>query len=154
MEIKDLVTVDAIVTGLKSKDKKQLLQDLATQAARVLGLSGSELYEAVLQRERLGSTAVGRGVAIPHCRLGKVRELRCFFCRLDQPVVFDAPDGEPVDLVFLLVAPENAGADHLKALACISRTMRDTSFAKRLRAVKSAQATYSVFLDTAARPAA
>ena len=154
MDIKDLVTVDSILTGVRARDKKQMLQELATQAARSLGLSGADLYEAILQRERLGSTGVGRGVAIPHCRSNKVRELRCFYTRLDTPIAFDAPDGEPVDVVFLLVAPEEAGADHLKALACISRTMRDLSFVKRLRAVKGQQAIYSVMLDNAARPAA
>ena len=154
MDITDLVTPETILSGLRCKDKKQLLQEMSGIAAPLLSVPVGDLFEALLQRERLGSTAVGRGIAIPHCRLSRSKSVRCLFARLDTPLEFAAPDGEPVDLVFLLVAPEDAGADHLKALACISRTMRDPALCSKLRSVKSTKGIYAVLSEYVSRPAA
>jgi nitrogen PTS system EIIA component len=150
----DLITPDAVVPFLKSKTKKQVLEDLAARAAKLQGLPARDLYDALLQRERLGSTGVGRGIAIPHCRLAGVKKLLCLFARLETPVPFDSADGEPVDLVFLLLAPEDAGADHLKALARLSRLMRDNKSMMRLRAAKDQMSLYAILSQPVASSAA
>jgi nitrogen PTS system EIIA component len=154
MTLTDLITPDAVVPFLKSKTKKQVLEDLAARAAKLQGLPARDLYDALLQRERLGSTGVGRGIAIPHCRLAGVKKLLCLFARLETPVPFDSADGEPVDLVFLLLAPEDAGADHLKALARLSRLMRDSKSMMRLRAAKDQMSLYAILSQPVASSAA
>ena len=154
MDMKSLVRPAAIHTGLKAKTKKALLMDLAEIAARDCKLPQHLFFEALLQRERLGSTGVGRGIAIPHCRLRELDTLHVIFARLDQPVPFEAADGEPVDLVFLLLAPEHSGADHLKALACLSRAMRDGGMVRKLRAARDKSALYAILTEPAASSAA
>ena len=133
-DLTDLIDRDAIVPALKANSKKKLLQDLSVPAARRTGLPERRIFETILQRERLGSTGVGNGIAIPHGKLAGVERMTGVFARLITPVEFDAIDGAPVDLVFLLLAPEDAGADHLKALSRIARTLRDPSRIERLRA--------------------
>src|SRR5262245_2621282 len=133
MELGDLITLDAINPKLGARTKKQVLQDLADKAAALTGLDGRDILEALLQRERVGSTAVGRGIAIPHGRLAGLERILSLFARLEQPVDFEAPDEEPVDLIFVLLAPEHAGADHLKALARVSRLLREPQTIERLR---------------------
>lgn len=154
MDLKSLVKPSTVVTGLKAKSKKQLLHDLAEVAARASKVPQRIIFEALLQRERLGSTGVGRGIAIPHCRITDAEELVVVFGRLETAVAFDAVDGEPVDLVFLIVAPEHAGADHLKALACISRAMRDAQMVKKLRAARDKSALFAILTKSAASTAA
>ena len=144
MALADLLHQDAIIPALRVNSKKQLLQELAARAARITGLSEREIFDVILQRERLGSTGVGNGIAIPHGKLPKLEKLFGLFARLERPIDFEAMDGQPVDLVFLLLAPEGAGADHLKALARIARLLRDQDIAKKLRASRDAQAIYSV----------
>ena len=141
MPITDLVAPEAILPALKVNSKKQALQELAAKAAELTGQNERSVFEVLLQREKLGTTAVGYGVAIPH---GKLEKIFGLFARLDRPIDFEAMDGQPVDLVFLLLAPEGAGADHLKALARIARLLRDQDIAKKLRASRDAQAIYSV----------
>ena len=114
------------------------------RAALLTGQNERAVFEVLLQREKLGTTAVGYGVAIPHGKLPKLEKLFGLFARLERPIDFEAMDGQPVDLVFLLLAPEGAGADHLKALARIARLLRDQDVAKKLRASRDAQAIYSV----------
>jgi PTS system nitrogen regulatory IIA component len=133
MELGDLITLDAIIPKLAAKTKKQVLQDLADKAAALTRLDGRDILEALLQRERVGSTAVGRGIAIPHGRLAGLQRIVSVFARLEQPLDFEAPDEEPVDLIFVLLAPEQAGADHLKALARVSRLLREPQTIERLR---------------------
>lgn len=133
MDLGDLLAADGIVPSLKAKNKKQVLQELAGRAATVTGLAAREIYDTLLQRERLGSTGFGRGIAIPHVKLRNIKKIMCVFARLAEPVDFDAHDGEPVDLVFVLLAPEHASGDHLKALARISRIVRDPVMLERLR---------------------
>jgi PTS system nitrogen regulatory IIA component len=144
MTITDIVAPEAIVPALKTNSKKQVLQELAARAAELTGLSERSIFEVLLQREKLGTTAVGYGVAIPHGKLPKLDRMFGLFARLDRPVEFEAMDGQPVDLVFLLLAPEGAGADHLKALARVARLLRDIDIAAKLRASRDAQALYAV----------
>jgi PTS system nitrogen regulatory IIA component len=143
MALADLLQQDAIIPALKVNSKKQLLQELAAKASKITGLSEREIFDVVLQRERLGSTGVGNGIAIPHGKLASVRSIVGVFARLESPVDFEALDDQPVDLVFLLLAPEGAGADHLKALSRIARVLRDQDLVAKLRATDSASAIYA-----------
>jgi PTS system nitrogen regulatory IIA component len=144
MPLTDLVAPGAVIPALKVNSKKQMLQELAGKAAELSGQSERAIYEVLQQRENLGSTAVGNGIAIPHGKLPKLTTLFGVFARLDRPIDFEALDGQPVDLVFLLLAPESAGADHLKALARIARVMREPDVARKLRASRDAGALYAV----------
>lgn len=144
MELGDLIVPEAVVPALKAKSKKQVLQELADKAAGLTKLDARDIFETMLQRERLGSTGVGRGIAIPHGRMAGLKSIVCLFARLEQPVPFEALDDEPVDLIFVLLAPEQAGADHLKALARISRLLREPQTIERLRAAQDRAALYAV----------
>ena len=144
MDLSDLLSKDAVVAGLKAKSKKQAIQELAGKAAGITGLSEREIFDTLLQRERLGSTGVGHGIAIPHGKLTRLDRLVGIFAKLEKPVEFDSLDDEPVDLVFLLLAPEGAGADHLKALARIARQLRDSSVTQGLRASTDANGIYEL----------
>ncbi len=144
MPLTDLVVPQAVVPALKVNSKKQALQELATRAAAICGRNEREVLEVLTQRERLGSTGIGGGIAIPHGKLAKLDRLFGVFARLDRPVDFEALDGQPVDLVFLLMAPEASGADHLKALAQVARLLRDPEVARKLRESRDAEALYAV----------
>ena len=144
MPLSDLVALQAVVPALKVNSKKQALQELAAKAAGLTGQNERAVFEVLLQREKLGTTAVGYGVAIPHGKLPKLDRLFGLFARLDRPIDFEALDGQPVDLVFLLLAPEAAGADHLKALARVARLLRDPDTARKLRESRDADAIYAV----------
>ena len=144
MPLADLVAPNAVVPSLRVSSKKQALQELAAKAAELSGQSERLIFEILLQRERLGSTGVGNGIAIPHGKLPKLSKLFGLFARLERPVDFEALDGQPVDLVFLLLAPEGAGADHLKALARVARLLRDAEIARKLRQSRDAEALYAV----------
>lgn len=144
MPLSDLVASNAIIPALKANTKKQVLQELAARAAALTGQSERAIFDVLNQRERLGSTAIGDGIAIPHGKLPKLDRLFGLFARLDRPVDFEALDGQPVDLVFLLLAPETAGADHLKALARVARVLRDPEITRKLRASREAEALYAV----------
>jgi PTS system nitrogen regulatory IIA component len=144
MPLRDLLAPNAVFPSLKATSKKQALQDLSAHAAMLTGHDGREIFETLLRRERLGSTGVGGGVAIPHGKLAKTERLFGLFARLDQPVDFEALDGDPVDLIFLLIAPESAGADHLKALARIARLLRDPEVARKLRSTRDPQTVHAL----------
>jgi nitrogen PTS system EIIA component len=144
MLLTDVVAPDAILPALKVNGKKQALQELAAKAAELTGQNEGTILEILTQREKLGSTGVGNGIAIPHGKLPKLAKLFGLFARLDHPVDFEALDGQPVDLVFLLLAPEGAGADHLKALARVARSLRDPDVASKLRHSRNAEAIYAV----------
>src|SRR6059058_2823039 len=146
MLLTDLVAPNAIIPALKVNSKKQVLQELAAKAAELSGQNERTIFETLLQREKLGSTGVGNGIAIPHGKLPKLNKLFGLFARLDRPVDFEALDGQPVDLVFLLLAPEGAGADHLKALARVARLLRDADVAHKLRQSRDAEALYAVII--------
>jgi PTS system nitrogen regulatory IIA component len=153
MPLTDLVAPNAIIPALKVTGKKQALQELATKAAELTGQSERTVYETLLQREKLGSTAVGNGIAIPHGKLARLERLFGLFARLDRPIGFESLDGQPVDLIFLLLAPESAGADHLKALARVARLLRDPEVAGKLRESHDAAALYSVLALSSATAA-
>ncbi len=153
MEIRDILQPEAVVAGLKAPNKKQALQELARHAAAVTGLNERKIFETVLERERLGTTGVGSGIAIPHGKLPELTRLYAVFARLEKPIDFDAIDEQPVDLIFLLLAPESAGADHLKALARVSRLLRDASMCEKLRGAKTADGLYLLLTQTEAQAA-
>jgi len=144
MLLTDLVAPNAIIPALRVNSKKQLLQELAAKAAELSGQSERMILETLQQRERLGSTGVGDGVAIPHGKLPKLAKLFGVFARLERGVDFEALDAQPVDLVFLLLAPETAGADHLKALARVARLLREPDVVRKLRDSRDAEALYAV----------
>ncbi|MBN9530981.1 MAG: PTS IIA-like nitrogen regulatory protein PtsN [Alphaproteobacteria bacterium] len=154
MEIAQVLTANGVVASLKATSKKQALQDLATRAARLTGLHERQIFETLLERERLGSTGVGHGVAIPHGRIPGLDRLHGLFARLDTPIDFDAIDNLPVDLIFVLLAPETAGADHLKALARVSRLLRDKSMCEKLRGTDNPDALYALLTEAPATNAA
>ena len=154
MDVTDLVQPKAIIPSLKASSKKQVLQELARKASEVSGVDQREIFDVLLERERLGTTGVGHGIAIPHGKLPDLERIYGVFARMDQPIAFDAIDDEPVDLIFLLLAPEGAGADHLKARARVSRLLRDGSVCTKLRGCESADAIYALFGEAAASHAA
>jgi len=144
MPLTDLVAPNAVIPALKVTSKKQAIQELAGKAAKLTGQNERGIFETLMQREKLGSTGVGNGIAIPHGKLAKLDKLFGLFARLERPVDFDALDAQPVDLIFLLLAPEAAGADHLKALARVARLLRDPDVARKLRESRDAEALYAV----------
>jgi PTS system nitrogen regulatory IIA component len=147
MEINDLLVPEGVVADLKATSKKQALQDLAKRAAEVSGLHERAIFDVLMERERLGTTGVGNGIAIPHGKLASLDRLHGLFARLDQPIDFHAIDERPVDLIFVLLAPENAGADHLKALARISRLLRNNGICDKLRGTDSAEALFAILTE-------
>jgi len=148
MTLAELIAPNAVIAALKANSKKQTLQLLAQKAADVTGLKEGTILEGLLERERLGSTGVGNGIAIPHAKLTGIDRLYGIFARIDHPVDFDSIDDHPVDLVCLLIAPEGAGADHLKALARVSRLLRDKGTCEKLRGATDADALYALLLDS------
>ncbi len=154
MEIGDLLHPDGIIADLKVTSKKQLLQELAERAAEMTGADERAIFDTLLERERLGTTGIGNGVAIPHGKLPDIDHLCAVFARLEHPVGFDAIDDQPVDLVFLLLAPEAASAEHLKALSRISRLLRDDAMREKLRGSDGADALYALLTEPAASHAA
>lgn len=154
MEISDLITPATVIPQLKVTSKKQALQELSRLAAEITGLDERVVFEILIERERLGTTGVGGGVAIPHGKHTDLDRLYGLFARLEQPVNYDSVDEQPVDLIFLLLAPETAGADHLKALARVSRKLRDRDTCEKLRGSESAEALYALLTDTTAINAA
>ena len=154
MPLLDFLAPAAVIPALRASSKKQALQELAEVAARLTGLEERTIYEVLLQRERLGSTGIGDGVAIPHAKLAKLDSIFGLVARLDKPIHFEALDGQPVDLMFVLLAPEEAGADHLKALARIARVVREPGMSDRIRATRDAEALYALLTSDSAPRAA
>ena len=154
MEISDILSLQGVLANLKVGSKKQLLQELAAVAAKETGIHERTIFDVLLERERLGSTGVGKGIAIPHGKLSDIDRLYGVFARLPSAVDFEAIDEQPVDLIFLLLAPADAGADHLKALARISRLLRADDVCTRLRGSEHAEALFALPTPTAETPAA
>jgi PTS system nitrogen regulatory IIA component len=144
MKLGSILAPGMLAGALKANSKKQLLQELSALAARGSGLNEREIYDSLLQRERLGSTGIGNGIAIPHGRFAELKQLVGVFARLDKPVDFESVDGVAVDLVFVLLAPEGAGADHLQGLARIARLLRTPAAVQALRATRDPAALYSI----------
>jgi PTS system nitrogen regulatory IIA component len=154
MPLLSLLTQDAVLPALRVNGKKAALQDIAAHAGRLLGRDEREIFETLLQRERLGSTGIGEGIAIPHGKLPGLDRMVGLVARLERPIDFEALDGQPVDLLFVLLAPEGAGADHLKALARVARAMRQPGILERMRAARDADALFAVLTESAAPRAA
>ena len=154
MGIIDLITPQSIIPNLHATSKKQVLQALSLRAAEITQEHERTIFELLLARERLGTTGVGAGVAIPHGKLPGLGRIFGVCARLDSPVDFEAVDDQPVDLLFLLSAPESAGADHLKALARVSRLLRDKETCDKLRRSETAKALYFLLTETTASHAA
>ncbi|MBT6094792.1 MAG: PTS IIA-like nitrogen regulatory protein PtsN [Rhodospirillaceae bacterium] len=147
MEITDLISSDTVVANLHATSKKQVLQELSRRAADITGEHERAIFEVLMERERLGTTGVGSGIAIPHGKLQSLERLHGLFARLEQPVDFQAIDERPVDLIFLLLAPESAGADHLKALARVSRVLRDGKVCEKLRGTDTSEALFAILTE-------
>lgn len=154
MEIADLVSLQSVIANLRATSKKQALQELARRAAELTGLHERAVFDVLLERERLGTTGVGNGIAIPHGKLANIDRLYGLFARLEKPINFDSIDEQPVDLIFLLLAPESAGADHLKALARVSRLLRDKPMCEKLRGTDSVEGLYALLTESPASRAA
>ncbi|MBX4335289.1 PTS IIA-like nitrogen regulatory protein PtsN [Bartonella raoultii] len=154
MNLSELITPEAIIPALKANSKKQVLQILAEKAADLTGLNENVIFEVILQREKLGSTGLGSGIAIPHGKLSDIHRIIGIFARLENPIDFEALDDEPIDLVFLLLAPENAGADHLKALSQIARVLRHSDVVQKLRNTYDANTLYALLIQNASSNAA
>lgn len=143
MDITALIEPKQVIR-LRATSKPQLLQELAQRAAKSLGIDAQAILDALTTREGLGSTGVGHGVAIPHARVSGLARFFSLFARLENSIDFEAVDGRPVDLVFLLLIPANADKEHLAALACVSRRLRDHETARRLRATSEPHALYDL----------
>ncbi len=154
MEITDLISPDSIIPNLRASSKKQALQELAKKAAEISGEHERTVFEVLMERERLGTTGVGNGIAIPHGKIPSLDKLYGVFARIEDPVDFQAIDDQPVDLVFLLLAPEDAGADHLKALARVSRLLREASTCEKLRGTDNRESLFALLSDTTENQAA
>jgi PTS system nitrogen regulatory IIA component len=153
MQLADFLDCDAIKTSLPGGNKRSLLQQLANLAGQRISVESSVISSALNEREQLGSTGFGQGVAIPHAKIEGLGEVYGLFVRLGEPVDYKAIDGRPVDLVFLLLSPPNAGAEHLKALAAISRVTRDGATLERLRGARSRDALAAVLMGADEREA-
>jgi nitrogen PTS system EIIA component len=147
MNLTDIIDQRAVLSHVKAQSKKALLQDLAQAMAKLVAVDQRVIFETLLTREKLGSTGLGQGIAIPHGRMPGLTRVYGLFARLPHPVAFDSVDGNPVDLVFVLLAPEHAGADHLTALARISRLLRDSSTVAKLRGTETAEGLYAILTE-------
>lgn len=154
MEIYELLTPAGVVANLRAANKRQALQELARRVAALIGQDEHKIFETLLEREQLGSTGIGGGTAVPHGRLPNLAKPIALFARLEKPIDFDAIDALPVDLIFVLLTPSAASADHLKALARISRLLRNRAMCTKLRGTDDADAIYALLTDRAASHAA
>ncbi|MEM9061313.1 MAG: PTS IIA-like nitrogen regulatory protein PtsN [Pseudomonadota bacterium] len=154
MELADLVRSDCTLPSVKATSKKQVLQEIAHKASEIHGLHCGTVVNGLVAREKLGSTAMGNGVAIPHARIEGLDTIIGLFARLEKPVDFEAADSQGVDLIFTLLAPEAAGANHLRALAKVSRLMRDEQFRAKLRASDNSESLHALLTENPASRAA
>jgi PTS system nitrogen regulatory IIA component len=144
LEITDLIRPECVISALRASDKPRLLRELSERAAKLTGLDGQPIMEALQSREALGSTGVGQGIALPHARVAGLARFFGLFVRLERSIAFEAIDDRPVDLVFLLLIPEDASDEHLAALACVSRRLRQRDVAESLRSAKSSPEIYDL----------
>jgi PTS system nitrogen regulatory IIA component len=154
MHLEDIIAIDSVILHMKASSKKEALQELARTASEILGLERREVFDVLLERERLGTTGIGGGIAIPHGKLASLDRLYGVFARADRAIDFDSIDDRPVDLIFLLLAPESAGADHLKALARVSRLLRDPRICEKLRGCDTKDAIFALLTQSTSRNAA
>jgi PTS system nitrogen regulatory IIA component len=152
MQIGDFLDRGAISLRVKAADKRQALAVVAEMAARSFGLESGDILDALTEREQAGSTGVGYGVAVPHARINGLSRMRAVFIRLEHPVEFDAVDDQPVDLIFALFAHANAGSEHLRALARVSRLLRQADLREQLRKARTADAIHALLAQESASP--
>jgi nitrogen PTS system EIIA component len=150
MPLTDILQRDGVLPILRVTNKRQLLEVIAEKAGLLTGIPDRLIFDALLQRERLGSTGIGSGIAIPHSKFEGLANLTGLFARIEKPIDFDALDGEPVDLVFVLLAPEGAGADHLKGLSKAARVLRNASVTAKLRMTRDADAIHALLTEQSA----
>ena len=153
-DLSELIAADAVEAGLQASNKKALFHQLALAAGRRTGIDSKQILASLSEREKLGSTGFGGGVAIPHGKIEGLPAVFGFFARLAAPIDYQAVDGMPVDLVVLLLSPPDAGADHLKALAGVSRMLRDRQTVAKLRGARSKDAIFALLSGVEARNAA
>lgn len=153
MDIGELLIQDGIVLKSGASSKRQALHVLATAAGAAMGIDEARVFDALMEREALGSTGLGSGVAVPHARLQGLDRVKAVFVRLDTPVPYDAVDDRPVDLMFALFAPPRDGAEHLRALAAVSRAMRSSELREQLRQARTEDAIRALFVSAANAPA-
>ena len=154
MSLQYLLAADAVLPALRVSSKKQALVEIAERAAQVSGLKERDIFECLWQRESLGSTGVGEGVAIPHAKQASLGRIFGVFARLEKPIEFEATDGVPVDIIFALIAPESAGADHLTALAQVARSLRNEQLLGELRKTRDAAGIFSLLVSEMTQDAA
>ncbi|WOI52895.1 PTS sugar transporter subunit IIA [Parvularcula sp. LCG005] len=152
-EIRSFLSSENVIVSMEASCKRSVLKQLAAHAQKTMGLDETSLLDSLLEREQLGSTGIGRGVAVPHAR-AEISQMRGIFARLAQPVDFDSIDDRPVDLVFLLLAPERADADHLKALSRVARLLRSDEVQDAMRGAADAEALYAIAVGDADAQAA
>ena len=150
MTLDQIIDDQSVLANAKAQNKKQLLLELSQALAARTAIDHRIIFETLLTREKLGSTGIGQGIAIPHGKVPTLGRVHGLFARLAAPIEFDSVDGQPVDLVFVLLAPEHAGADHLKALAKISRLLRDPAVVAKLRGTDEAESLYAILTEPAA----
>lgn len=145
--MQDILVKNGVLCDVNAANKKTLLQDMANRAAALAGQSAHAVFDVLWEREKLGTTGVGHGIAIPHGKIAGLEGVCGLFARLEHPIDFEAIDDKPVDLVFMLLAPAESGADHLRALAQVSKTLRDPQFCERCRKAKDANALYNMLVS-------
>jgi PTS system nitrogen regulatory IIA component len=150
MNISDILAPQAVFQRVSAASKRKLIDEVAIRMGAVAGLDSDKVFEALWQREKLSSTGVGHGVAIPHGRMPKLERTAGIFLHLAQPIDFESIDEAPVDLVFALLTPADAGGDHLKALARISRLLRNSATCEKLRASQDPAQTYALLTEPTA----
>ena len=154
MTLDSIIDDQSVLANVKAQNKKQLLLELSQVLAARTAIDHRVIFETLLTREKLGSTGIGQGIAIPHGKVPTLSRVYGLFARLATPIEFESVDGQPVDLVFVLLAPEHAGADHLKALAKISRLLRDPAVVAKLRGTDEAESLYAILTEPAASASA
>jgi nitrogen PTS system EIIA component len=154
MNLAEIIDSRAILPAVKAQNKKQLLQELSQSLGGIVAVDHRIIFETLLTREKLGSTGLGQGIAIPHGRLPNISRVYGLFAKLATPIAYDSVDGEPVDLVFVLLSPNHAGADHLTALARISRLLRAPDTMAKLRGTATAEGLYAILTEPPAAVAA
>lgn len=147
MDLAEIIDSRAVLANVKAQNKKQLLQELSQTMASLVAMDQRIIFETLLTREKLGSTGIGQGLAIPHGKVPGLTRVYGLFAKLNQPILYDSVDGEPVDLVFVLLAPDHAGADALKALARISRLLREPQTITKLRGTDTPEGLYAILTE-------
>lgn len=144
MKISEIMNKDCVFFNLKASNKRQLLQELAQKSSEITGINERVIFDALLERENLGTTGFGGGTALPHARLKDVDKIYGFFAKLNTPIAYEAIDNKAIDIVFMLLSPDSSGADHLTALAQISRLLKDESICEKIRNTSNNEEIYAL----------